>query len=68
MSSFVFMWLTEVGVVDTCGDLCKVLADKVGNQFVGAVCTLLCDAVGIKEFVTIIDKCVFKPLRTRFIV
>ncbi|XP_060605404.1 countin-1-like [Ruditapes philippinarum] len=46
----------QVGVVDTCGDLCQILADKSGSQALGAVCSILCDIVGIKEFINIINK------------
>ena len=50
------MAFSEVGVIDSCGDLCQVLADKSGSQALGVVCTLLCDVVGVKEFVNIINK------------
>jgi len=42
--------------IDACGDVCGALADKTGSQVIGVVCTLLCDIVGIKEFVNIVNK------------
>ncbi|XP_045164928.2 countin-1-like [Mercenaria mercenaria] len=49
-------FILQVGVVDSCGDLCQAFADKIGNQAIGFVCTILCDVVGVKEFVNIIQK------------
>lgn len=49
-------FILQVGVVDTCGDLCQAFAQKAGSQALGVVCSLLCDLVGVKEFMNIIQK------------
>merc|ERR1719239_1925200 len=44
------------GVVGGCGTLCQALATKTGNQILGEVCNVLCDIVGVEEFVKLIEK------------
>ena len=46
----------DAGVVGGCADLCGILANKTGSQAAGVACNLLCDIVGIKEFISIIEK------------
>ncbi|KAL4237230.1 hypothetical protein ACF0H5_001949 [Mactra antiquata] len=55
-------FILQVGVVDSCGDLCQAFADKIGNKAIGFVCTILCDVVGVKEFVNIIQKADLDPI------
>ena len=49
---------SDIGVVGGCGELCSIVANKFanGNQVVDTVCSLLCDIVGIKEFIKIIQE------------
>jgi hypothetical protein len=42
--------------VNKCGVLCHALAQKTGSQALGAVCDILCDVVGIKEFIKLVQK------------
>ena len=49
----------DAGVVGTCGKLCSLLEQKTGSQALGVVCDLLCDIVGIEEFIKIVQKWVF---------
>ena len=46
----------DVGVVGGCADLCGILENKTHSQAAGVACNLLCDVVGIKEFINIIEK------------
>ena len=46
----------DAGVVGGCADLCALLQKEVPSQLVGVACNLLCDFVGIKEFVAMIEK------------
>ena len=55
-SILVFFFSKDAGVVGTCGELCQMLEDKVNSSIVGVVCNLLCDYVGIREFIKIIEK------------
>jgi len=48
--------ILEGGVVGTCGALCNALAQKTGSGTLGAVCDILCDYVGIEEFMNLIQK------------
>lgn len=49
----------DAGVVGGCGELCQLLADKTNSSLIGTVCDLLCDYVGIKEFIDLIQKYVY---------
>lgn len=54
--------ILNIGVVGTCGQLCGILENKTGSEALGAVCTILCDVAGIKEFVNIINKADLDPI------
>ena len=47
--------IVDVGIVGSCGQLCQLLEQKTGSQALGVACDLLCDIVGIQEFVKIIQ-------------
>ena len=46
----------DAGVVGGCGELCGLLEQKTGSEIAGVVCNLLCDYVGITEFIKIVEK------------
>lgn len=46
----------DAGVVGTCGEVCQMLEKKTGSEAAGVVCNLLCDYVGIKEFIKLIEE------------
>jgi len=54
--------ILNAGVVGGCADLCGELASKTGNKDLGEVCDVLCAAVGIKEFIDIIQKADLDPI------
>ena len=54
--------IIQGGVVGTCGVLCHALAQKTGSQALGAVCDILCDVVGIKEFIKLVQKADLDPM------
>ncbi|CAF1004410.1 unnamed protein product [Brachionus calyciflorus] len=54
--------ILNVGVIGECSQLCNYVAQKVGSEIVDVVCNLLCDFVGIKEFITIIEKADLDPI------
>lgn len=54
--------ILQGGVVGTCGALCNALAQKTGSQILGAVCDVLCDYVGFKEFVDLVEKADLDPI------
>ncbi|CAF1023045.1 unnamed protein product [Adineta steineri] len=45
--------ILDEGILGTCGDLCGIVANKT-SKFVGEVCDIACDAVGLDEFVRLI--------------
>ena len=58
LHSFVksFFFIVESGVVGSCGALCSLLEQKTGSQALGAVCNILCDIVGIEEFIKLVQE------------
>ena len=48
----------DAGVIGGCGELCQLLeqAVKINSSLVEVVCDLLCDYVGIEEFIKLVDK------------
>ncbi len=46
---------TEVGVLGTCAEICTLLEDKT-DKIIGEVCDILCDIVGAKEFMDLVEK------------
>ncbi|XP_041351075.1 countin-3-like [Gigantopelta aegis] len=46
----------DIGVIDSCGVLCDLLASKTGSQVLGALCNFFCDIEGAKEFAKILQK------------
>jgi len=49
------------GVVGSCGKLCAALVKATGNSKLGGPCNLLCDIVGIKDFIKWIQNADLSP-------
>ena len=47
--------ILQVGVVDSCGELCDLVTNKTGSELLGFMCTLGCDFLGIKEFIKLVE-------------
>ncbi|CAF1464454.1 unnamed protein product [Rotaria magnacalcarata] len=54
--------ILQYGVMNTCGELCDLVAEKSGSSLLGFLCTFGCDILGIEEFVKIIDKADIDPI------
>ena len=54
--------IVNAGVVGGCAKLCGYVADQTGSKVVGVVCNVLCDAVGIKEFIKIVENADLDPI------
>jgi hypothetical protein len=52
----------NIGVVGECSSLCSYVEQKLNNKIVGVICNILCDFVGVEEFVKIIDKADLDPI------
>ena len=47
---------SDAGVIGSCGELCHLLEMKVNSTVVDVVCNVLCDAIGVTEFIKIVKK------------
>jgi len=54
--------ILDTGIIGTCGTLCQALAQKTGSQLIGTICNLACDAVGIAEFIHILENADIDPI------
>jgi hypothetical protein len=54
--------ILDTGIIGTCGTLCQALGQKTGSQLLATVCDLVCDAVGIDEFIHILDRADIDPI------
>jgi len=54
--------ILDSGILGTCQTLCQALADKTGSALLGTICDLLCDIIGIDEFIHIIEKADLDPI------
>lgn len=52
--------ILNVGVIGSCGALCSYLSPY--GQLAVAACNLICDGVGIKEFISLIEKADLDPI------
>ena len=43
-------------MVGGCADLCGILANKTHSEAADVACNILCDLVGIKAFIDILNK------------
>jgi hypothetical protein len=54
--------ILDSGIIGTCGTLCSALAQKTGSQLIGTICDLVCDVVGIEEFIKLIEAADLDPI------
>ena len=54
--------ILDQGILGTCGDLCGALANRTGSAFAGDICDLVCDGLGIDEFIHEIIKVDLDPI------
>jgi hypothetical protein len=50
--SYINFFFAEGGVIGSCGELCGYL----NNEIEATVCDLICDYVGVEEFVNLIQE------------
>jgi hypothetical protein len=43
--------ILDEGILATCGDLCGVVTNKTGSKALGDICLLVCDGLGLDEFI-----------------
>jgi hypothetical protein len=54
--------ILDSGIIGSCGTLCSALADKTGSKLIGTICDLVCDGVGIEEFIKLLEKSDLDPI------
>jgi len=58
---FLLNAVLNLGIVGSCQAICQYVESKTG-QILGVVCDILCDVVGIDEFIKIIQKADLDPI------
>lgn len=54
--------ILDTGILGSCQTLCNALAQKTGSAAAGVVCNLVCDVVGIEEFIKMIENADLDPI------
>ncbi|CAF4828356.1 unnamed protein product [Rotaria sp. Silwood1] len=54
--------ILDEGIMGSCEKLCSIVANKTGVPFIGTVCDLACDAIGIDEFIHLIIAADIDPI------
>jgi hypothetical protein len=54
--------ILDTGIIGTCGTLCQALAQKTGSELIGTICDLVCDVVGIEEFIKLLENSDLDPI------
>jgi hypothetical protein len=54
--------ILQVGVLDSCGQLCSLVANKTQSNLIGILCEFGCDIFGIKEFINLIERADLDPI------
>jgi hypothetical protein len=54
--------ILDEGIIASCGKLCGAVANKTGSQALGDICDVLCDGLGIDEFVKALIKADIDPI------
>jgi hypothetical protein len=54
--------ILQYGILNSCGDLCGIVADKTGSEILGFLCSIGCDVLGIEEFIKVMDKADIDPI------
>jgi len=54
--------ILDTGIIGSCTTLCEALAKKTGSQLIGTICTLVCDGLGIAEFIKLLENSDLDPI------
>jgi hypothetical protein len=60
--NYLLNYILKIGVVGSCAEICGFVQNKTSSKTIGAVCNILCDVVGIEEFVKIIQNADLDPI------
>ncbi|CAF1212789.1 unnamed protein product [Adineta ricciae] len=54
--------ILDEGIIGSCGDLCGALANKTSSKGLGDVCLVVCNVVGIGEFIRLLEHTDLDPI------
>ncbi|CAF2762669.1 unnamed protein product [Rotaria sp. Silwood2] len=54
--------IIEVGIINTCDDICDYVTAKSGSPVLYAICAVGCDALGVNEFIKIAKEVDLDPI------
>lgn len=54
--------ILDTGILGSCQTLCTALAQKTGSEAAGVICNIVCDVVGIEEFIKLIENADLDPI------
>ena len=54
--------ILDEGILQSCGELCGIAANKSHSEFLGTVCNVVCDAFGLDEFIHLIITADLDPI------
>lgn len=54
--------ILDEGILQSCGELCGIAANKSHSKFLGEVCEAACDAFGLDEFIHLIITADLDPI------
>lgn len=53
--------ILDTGIIGSCQTLCTALAQKT-SEIVGVICTIVCDGLGIEEFIKMLENADIDPI------
>jgi hypothetical protein len=60
--NYLLNYIVNIGVVGSCSEICGFVQKKTNSKTIGTVCNILCDVVGIEEFVKIVKNADLDPI------
>ncbi|CAF4561648.1 unnamed protein product [Rotaria sp. Silwood2] len=59
---FVLDGIIELGIINTCDDICSYVTQKSGSPVLEAICSIGCDIVGVNEFIKLATEVDLDPI------
>ncbi len=54
--------ILDEGILASCGDLCGVVTNKTGSKALGDICLVVCDGLGLDEFIKALIRLDLDPI------
>lgn len=59
---FIIDGTIEVGIINSCNDICDYVTQKSTNPYLPAICSIGCDIVGVNEFIKLATEVDLDPI------